>query len=176
MPIFKLPVGRLNTFYYQTPHDTTDLDPALAIINAISTAKDTLYFATYSFTYKPIADAVLAAHARGVKVYGLIDGTALKSKTTQIPALLAAGIDMRVWGGTWQLMHDKVFVVDGVTKNAKCGLGSYNWTNQAQKVNVEVLLICTGKQVARGLGPALQAQITMMREKGRPVVLPPTVG
>lgn len=168
---FKLPVGNLNSFYYQTPHDSDDLDPAKAIIEAISTAKSTLYFATYSFTYKPIADAVLAAHARGVKVYGLIDATALRSKTTQIPALIKAGIDIKQWGGQWQLMHDKVFVVDGTTKNAKCGLGSYNWTNQAQKVNIEVLLICTGRQVSRGLGPALQAQIMAGRDKGKDVVL-----
>lgn len=169
----RIPVGSLNSFYYQSPHPTPDLDPGQAIVDAISTAKESLYFATYSFTLKAIADAVLAAHARGITVYGLIDATALRSPTTQIPALIAAGIDIRQWGGQWQLMHDKVFVVDGTTKNAKVGLGSYNWTSQAQKENTEVLLICTGKQVSKGLGPALQAQITAARSKGKPVDLAP---
>lgn len=166
MPIRRVPVGSLNSFYYQSPHLTDDLNPEPALVAALASAKSTLYFAAYSFTLPSVAAAIIAARDRGVEVLGVVDASSIKGSTSQVPALVRAGINVRRWGSTWRLMHDKVFVVDGATKNAKAGLGSFNWTTQAEKNNTEVLLICTGTQVSRGLAGALESQIRLAHDTG----------
>ena len=168
----KLAVGKINSYYYQTPRDSEDLDPEAAILKAINSAKKSIYFAVYSFTLGAIADAIIAAKERGVTVIGVGDTQESAGRGSQIVRLAANGVDVRLWGTSGSLMHDKVFVVDGDTKTAKVGLGSYNWSNSAEKSNVEVLLVSTGVQVSRGLAPALIQQIETAYNSGTPVVIP----
>lgn len=167
---YLLPLGRINADYYQTPHTDSALDPAAAVIQAFTAATTSIHFAIYSLTHEGIADALIAAHLRGVTVLGVADAESAKASYSRVRTLGQAGIDVRVWGGAYRLMHDKVFVTDAGTRKSKAGLGSFNWTNQAEKVNVEVLLIARGVQVTRGLGPALVEQITTVHDRG--AVLP----
>lgn len=169
MTLFRLPVGRITASVFTSPHATPDLDPLPAILAMIDGAKRTLDFAAYSFTLAPVADAIIAAHTRGVTVRGVCDATSLNVSTTQIPRMAAAGIDVRKWGHAYELMHDKVIICDSSTRKAAVSLGSWNMSSQAERVNVEVLLICTGTQVGRVLAPALTAQIETAYENGSAV-------
>jgi phosphatidylserine/phosphatidylglycerophosphate/cardiolipin synthase-like enzyme len=165
---YDLAVGSVNAFVYTSPHASADLDPAPALIAALNAAKKTIFFATYSFTYAPFADALIAAHARGVQVRGVADASEAGQVNGQVPRLVAAGIDVKRWGSTFRLMHEKAFVVDGNS----VGLGSYNWTTQAEKSNVEILLIAKGAQVARVLAPTMTAQIQASYDAGATLAAP----
>lgn len=169
MSILRLPVGSINADYYQTPHPTQDYDPAEAVIKALTKAKFEVHFAIYSLTHKGIAAALLAAHERGLLVIGVADVHEVTGATSQVPALAAAGLNITKWGGNYRLMHDKSFVLDPGTSRCTVGLGSFNWTTQAEKSNIEMLLIARGVQVARTLGPAMQAQIDTAHAAGSPI-------
>lgn len=157
--MFRLPVGRISASVYTSPHATPDLDPLPAILNTIGSARQSIHFAIYSFTLIPVADAIIAAHDRGVTIRGVCDTLSLTTKTSQIPRLVAAGIDIHKWGAAYRLMHDKVLITDPGSRNATVALGSWNFTSQAEKANTEVLLTAAGSQVARILAPTLVAQI-----------------
>jgi|SRR5947209_567341 len=147
--------GYLNGDVFTSPHATADLNPEPALVAMLKGAKKSIRFAIYSFTLPSIADAIIAAHQAGIDVKGVANFDAWTSSTSQVPRLVAAGVDVRRWGKAYKLMHDKVAVVD----DTAVSLGSYNWTSQAEKVNVEVMLIVQGIQVARVLAPVLNKQI-----------------
>lgn len=166
MPLRSLAVGRVTAEYFQSPHPTADLDPAAALIRAIDGAKDLLLFGVYSLTHPDITAALLRAHARGVDICGVVDATQMNGSTNTAKSLVAAGIKVHSWGAPFRLMHDKVLVVD--TK--VCALGSYNWTTQAQKSNVEVLLVTHGR-VGNRLAQALSQQVLTTFNEGKPILI-----
>lgn len=53
-------------------------DCSLKIINVISQAKKQILVQAYSFTSKPIANALVQARKRGVEVKVILDGSQLK--------------------------------------------------------------------------------------------------
>lgn len=160
----RLSVGRVTAEYFQSPHPTADLDPATALVAAIDGAKGVLLFAVYSLTHPDITAALLRAHARKVDISGVVDATQLNGSTNTAKSLVAAGIRVQSWGGPFRLMHDKVLVVDSKV----CALGSYNWTTQAEKNNVEVLLLTRGR-VGNPLAQALSQQVLTTFNEGKPI-------
>lgn len=169
MPGPSLPVGRINADVFTSPHASPDMDPTPAVVAAIDSATSTIHFAIYSLTSTAIAQAILAAHLRGVAVVGVADAVEERVSTSKIRMLVEAGIDIRMWGSAYRLMHDKVLVVDGATPNAMVGIGSFNWTTQAEKSNVEALLVARGVQSSRILAPALIAQVVATHDAGTPL-------
>lgn len=160
-----LSVGRVTGAVYVSPHPSADLDPKPALLALINGAKQSIHFAIYSLTLDAVRDALIAAHQRGVTIRGIADATTVSGPTNDVAALAQAGIDVRVWGSHYHLMHDKVIVVDG----SKVGLGSYNWTTQAESSNVEVFFVCSGANVAKVLAPTLVTQIENAYAQGGPV-------
>lgn len=112
------------------------------IIALINDAQSTIYFAMYEFTLRDIADALVAAKERGVKVEGLVDaGESTNSYDAPIMSeLRAAGIPVETekHADGNGIMHIKAIVTDQAY-----ALGSYNWTNSATHENDEVLEIGT---------------------------------
>jgi phosphatidylserine/phosphatidylglycerophosphate/cardiolipin synthase-like enzyme len=96
----------------------------------------------------------------------VVDATQMGGSTSTAKSLVAAGIKVHSWGAPFRLMHDKVLVVD--TK--VCALGSYNWTTQAQKSNVEVLLMTRGR-VGNRLAQALSQQVLTTFSEGKPILI-----
>lgn len=166
-----IPVGRINADVFTSPHAAADMDPAPELIAAIGQATTSIHFAIYSLTHQGIADALAGALIRGVPIIGVCDATEAKAATSKIRSLVALGMDIREWGGNYRLMHEKLLVVDGATPNAVVALGSYNWTTQAEKSNVEVLMVAHGIQVSRALATTLIAQIIATHEKATPLTL-----
>jgi phosphatidylserine/phosphatidylglycerophosphate/cardiolipin synthase-like enzyme len=164
-----LPVGSINAAVFTSPHPTPDLDPLPALVKVIDNARTMLAFAIYSLTHPLIADALLRAHLRDVPIVGVVDASQRLGSTSKVEMLVAAGLDLRMWGGSYHLMHDKLLVADIDGRHPAVAFGSFNWTTTAETSNVEVLVIATGVQVSRVLGPALHSQILGTYAKGRSI-------
>jgi phosphatidylserine/phosphatidylglycerophosphate/cardiolipin synthase-like enzyme len=97
-------------------------------IAAINSAKSTLDIAMYAFTDKPIANALIAAANRGVKIRLYRDKTQVKDKNDVLKKtnlLQAPSIKVKVKNNQfWNIMHLKAYLVDGRFLRE----GSANWS------------------------------------------------
>jgi len=102
----------------------------------IKQAKRKIDIAVFFLTHKHIAEDLIAAHQRGVKVRIILDATAAKNEYTKHELLRAAGIPVKVenWGGK---MHMKAAAIDGQHVIA----GSMNWTSSGEFSNDENTLL-----------------------------------
>ena len=107
-----------------------------ALVKEIDAAKKTIYIHAYSFTSVPIAEAVLEAKHRGVKIEMLLDRSSSKGKGCQAVKLLDAKIPVRV-NTTKGLAHSKIFIIDDDT----IVTGSFNFSSRAESVNEENMLV-----------------------------------
>lgn len=106
-----------------------------AIVNAVNQAKTSILVQAYSFTSKPIAEALLQAHQRGVQVRILADKTS-RRKGEQAAHLAGLGVSVSV-DSAHAIAHNKVIVIDGKIVIT----GSFNFTTAAEKSNAENLLV-----------------------------------
>ena len=112
------------------------------LIALIEGAKTHIYFAVYTFTLKNVAEALVAAKARGVDVRGIVDSEQSANSYGRpiIDILVAGGVPVeteRHEGGNG-IMHIKALVTESAY-----AIGSYNWTNSATNINDEILEIGT---------------------------------
>jgi phospholipase D len=114
------------------------------ILNQINAAQEEIYVQAYSFTSKEIAEALVKAHQRGVKLHIMFDRTSTTSRGTKTHILKENGIDYiicKVPG----IAHNKVMVIDKKTIIT----GSYNFTTAADFRNAENLLIIEDTKLAQ---------------------------
>ena len=106
------------------------------IINVINGSEKYIYFAIYMFTKSNIADALIDAKNRGIKIEGITDrGNAADSyEKPIIQKLQAAGINLLTQKHPDGIMHIKTVVSEKAFAS-----GSYNWTASATVSNDEVL-------------------------------------
>jgi phosphatidylserine/phosphatidylglycerophosphate/cardiolipin synthase-like enzyme len=109
------------------------------VIKTIRTAKKSIHVAAYSFTSRPIAEALTAAHDRGVDVEVVLDKSQRRGKMATYIA--AHGVPTRI-NSHYSIMHDKFMVIDGKTLE----LGSFNYTAAAEKKNAENVLVIHGNK------------------------------
>lgn len=115
------------------------------VVKAIGEAHRTIRVAAYSFTSKPIAQALLKAHKRGVDVKVVVDKSQAKAKYTSARFLANVGIPTRI-DHRYAIMHSKFIVIDGVNVET----GSFNFTLAAEHKNAEnVLVLRNDAAVAR---------------------------
>ncbi len=115
-----------------------------ALVAEIGRAKKSIHVLAFSFTSEPIADALIAAHRRGVEVQVVVDKSQ-KSATKELAEEVAkAGV------ATWvdskhAIAHNKVIILDGKTVST----GSFNFTASAELHNAENLLIAHDPAMAK---------------------------
>lgn len=110
---------------------------ALAVVQkAIGAARSEILMACYEFTSGEIASALEAAARRGVKVEVVADWKASHDKYSQIGALKAEGIPVRL-DHRYAIEHDKFMVID----RADVETGSFNYTSAPVQHNAENALI-----------------------------------
>lgn len=142
--------AQINTFV--CPHSDPLLDPEPTLVEMINLAMHEILFAIYSFTLPDVAAALFAAQKRGVVVEGVADATEWsRSTNSQPPLLVSQGLDIKKLGSTYNLMHMKLIVID----SAHIGLGSYNWTTNAEKQNEEVFITIGSTKTALVLRDAI---------------------
>lgn len=107
-----------------------------AVVGAIEGAKKTILVQAYSFTSAPIAEALVAAHTRGVDVRIILDKSQETDRRSDCALVHAASIP--VWIDTVHgIAHSKVMILDSQAVIT----GSFNFTAAAEKSNAENLLV-----------------------------------
>ncbi len=114
------------------------------IVKNLDVAEKYVLVQAYSFTSKPIAEALVNAHKRGVKVKVLLDKSQRHGKGSKLSLLVDAGISVSI-DTKHSIAHNKVMIIDGVTVMT----GSFNFTNAAEDKNAENLLVLHDKVVAK---------------------------
>ncbi len=107
-----------------------------AVIQLAGKAQSYLDAACYTFTLNTIADQLVAAKQRGVRVRVIVDKTQASQQSSQAQRLAAVGIPV-LMNSHSGLMHDKFLVVDG----RSVATGSFNWTASATQRNDENLVV-----------------------------------
>ena len=114
-----------------------------AIRQALDNAKTTVLVQAYSFTSAPIAEALVRAHKRGVKVQVILDRSQRTQKYSSADFLVNSGISTRI-DAAHAIAHNKVIIID----NEVVITGSFNFTKAAEEKNAENLLVINHRQLA----------------------------
>ena len=115
-----------------------------AVIAEIKKAHDSIDIAMYELTSREIAQAIVEAKERHVKVKVSLDIAQIKDHFSKGRYLLKKGVEVKFHMGPG-LMHDKFAVID----DRIVITGSYNWTVTAEKKNAENLLLISDKVIAQ---------------------------
>ncbi len=109
---------------------------AQAIVKTIDASSSEVLVQAYGFTHNAIAQAIISAHQRGVKVSVLLDQKSDHTNRYVIDLLNNAQVSMRL-DGKHAIAHNKVILID---ENIVI-TGSFNFTNSAETRNAENFLI-----------------------------------
>jgi phosphatidylserine/phosphatidylglycerophosphate/cardiolipin synthase-like enzyme len=123
---------------------TPPVGAAAAIVRTIDASEREVLVQAYGFTHNAIAQALVRAHQRGVKVYVLLDKKSEKTNRYVIDMLTQAQVDLR-YDGKHAIAHNKVMVID----ESVVITGSFNFTNSAETRNAENLLLLKSGELAR---------------------------
>lgn len=130
---------------------TPSFEPIDKIVYLIDHSKKSIDVAMYSFTSRPLAQSLINAKKRGVKVRILLDGewNSPKNRYSKVEYLLKNGMDMRFakahkYYDRYGIMHNKFAIFDDKIVET----GSLNWTAQAPKANDENVLIIDRADIA----------------------------
>jgi phosphatidylserine/phosphatidylglycerophosphate/cardiolipin synthase-like enzyme len=110
-----------------------------AVVKELHAARREILVLAYSFSSKPIAQALIDAKTRGVKVEILLDRSNEAEAYSDLPFLMEQGLAPLI-DGQHAIAHNKVMVIDRRTLLT----GSFNFTHQAEMENAENLLIIKG--------------------------------
>lgn len=131
------------------------------MLDTIGAAKTSIAVAVYSFTSKPIAEALLQAHRRGVKVALVVDAGDAGKTYSAARFLGNQGVPVRT-NGRYAIHHHKFLVVDGTTVQT----GSFNYTASAAARNAENVLVISN---APGLAATYTTEWKRLWEEGDPM-------
>jgi phosphatidylserine/phosphatidylglycerophosphate/cardiolipin synthase-like enzyme len=109
------------------------------IVHEINGAHHEVLVQAYSFSSKPIAEALVAAKTRGVQVTVLLDKSNENEQYSDLPLFVEQGLAPLI-DAHHAIAHNKVMVIDRKTVLT----GSFNFTHQAEAENAENLLVIKG--------------------------------
>jgi phosphatidylserine/phosphatidylglycerophosphate/cardiolipin synthase-like enzyme len=114
------------------------------IVKAIDDSREEVLVQAYGFTHNAIAQALLRAQQRGVKVQVLLDKKSSQTNRYVIDLLEAAALPVK-FDGAHAIAHNKVMVIDA----SVVVTGSYNFTNSADTRNAENILVLRSPDLAK---------------------------
>ena len=125
---------------------TPDQSCLPSIIKSLDGAKSKILLLGYSFTSKPITEALISAKNRGVEVRLVLDHSQQfqKSSKESVELLLANRIDV-LFDHSVKIAHNKIIIVDDYLSIT----GSYNWSHSAEFNNAENLIFIKSNDVAK---------------------------
>jgi phosphatidylserine/phosphatidylglycerophosphate/cardiolipin synthase-like enzyme len=116
-------------------------DPEAVLLEVIGSARESLHVQAYVFTSRPIADALVAAHRRGVRVAVLADAEMnRRGRGNALPRLLEAGVPVAL-ETRYAAAHNKLLIADADASGCVVATGSYNFTWSAKNRNAENLIV-----------------------------------
>jgi phosphatidylserine/phosphatidylglycerophosphate/cardiolipin synthase-like enzyme len=110
-----------------------------AIVRELKNARREILALAYSFSSKPIAEALIQAKARGVRVEVVLDRSQEQEAYSDLALLHEQGLAPQV-DSHHAIAHNKVMIIDQRTLIT----GSFNFTHQAEVENAENMLIIKG--------------------------------
>nr|CCA22108.1 predicted protein putative [Albugo laibachii Nc14]CCA23400.1 predicted protein putative [Albugo laibachii Nc14] len=117
-------------------HSTTSL---VRLVRYLQNATHSLDICVFTITCNELADEVIAAHDRGLRVRVITDDRQATSLGSDVEKFISAGIQVRDDNASTH-MHHKFCIIDGnILLN-----GSFNWSRQAVIGNNENLAIHRG--------------------------------
>jgi phosphatidylserine/phosphatidylglycerophosphate/cardiolipin synthase-like enzyme len=114
-----------------------------AVVRELNRAKETVLVQAYSFTSAPIAQAMVSAFRRGVKVQVILDESQRSERYSSADFVAHARIPIFI-DAKHAIAHNKIIVIDGETVLT----GSFNFTKAAEEHNAENLLVIHDSQLA----------------------------
>lgn len=114
-----------------------------AIVNNIEKAEQSIFVQAYSFTSVPIAQALVKAHNRGVKVQIILDDSQQSEKYTSATFCSHAGIPTYI-DSKHGIAHNKIIIIDESTVIT----GSFNFSKAAEESNAENLVVIRNATIA----------------------------
>jgi phosphatidylserine/phosphatidylglycerophosphate/cardiolipin synthase-like enzyme len=115
-----------------------------AVISEIKKSKASIDIAMYSFTSREIAQALVEAKDRKVRVRIVLDKAQENETYSKGRYLFKRGFDVRYDTGLG-LMHNKFAIID----DRVVITGSFNWTASAEDRNEENLLILADQEIIK---------------------------
>jgi phosphatidylserine/phosphatidylglycerophosphate/cardiolipin synthase-like enzyme len=110
-----------------------------AVVAELKAARHEILVLAYSFSSKPIAQALIEAKTRGVKVEVVLDKSNEQEAYSDLPLLMEQGLAPLI-DSHHAIAHNKVMILDRRTLIT----GSFNFTHQAEAENGENMLILKG--------------------------------
>lgn len=114
------------------------------IIHQIDSAKSEIRIQAYSFTSAPIAEALLAAHKRGVTIQIILDKSQRTDKYSSYTFFKNTGVPVFI-DSAHSIAHNKIIIIDREIVIT----GSFNFTKAAETKNAENLLIIKSSELAQ---------------------------
>ena len=138
----------LGEYYQPKPvicecHFFTNASNEEKVVSMLRTCKKTLDIAIFSLTLDSIAEAILEAYQRGIKVRMIADDECAKNKGSNVKLIASVGVPCKTDNAIYH-MHHKFAVLDG----SVVIMGSFNWTGQAVKYNQENIFFYEDKNIA----------------------------
>ncbi|CAE7200377.1 unnamed protein product [Symbiodinium pilosum] len=115
------------------------------LLEVLDSARRTLDIAVFSISYKPLAEALVRAHRRGVMVRILSDDMQAKQQNSAVPDLIREGLQLRLDVSEKFHMHHKFVISDDATLIS----GSLNWTHAAVERGNENVVISRRSALCR---------------------------
>lgn len=168
-PAVATPSNEWYDLYFTTPEITAGQDPPIvsgpvqALIEGLGRAQRTLDVAVYELDVDAVADALIAAHKRGVQVRIVTDTDYLGE--TALLRVMAAGIPV-IGDAREPFMHHKFTVVDG----SEVWTGSMNYTLNDAYRNNNVLIHIRSVRLAENYAAEFEQLFTRQafEQAGRP--------
>ncbi len=115
-----------------------------AIVKSIHEAKTEILVQAFLFSNKPITEALIAAHKKGVTVRVIVDKEMERHHHNTVPELLKARIPTFI-DNKHRTAHNKVMILDTSTVIT----GSFNFIKSAETSNAENLLVIRSIPMAK---------------------------
>jgi phosphatidylserine/phosphatidylglycerophosphate/cardiolipin synthase-like enzyme len=115
-----------------------------AVVSALDHATNAVLVQASSFTSAPIAQALVNAHRRGIKVQVILDHSQRTEKYSEADFLRNSGIPTLI-DAQHAIAHNKIIIIDGYLVLT----GSFNLTRAAEERNAENLLVINDPVLAK---------------------------
>lgn len=142
--------GGSGTQVFFSPAPLTQESIRDEIIKRINLSRKSIDIAIYVFTAGPIAQALLDAKKRGVRIRIILDKMQIKRGTkgrSEYGFLVDNGFNPKVLSGIerFGIMHNKIAIYDGQVVQT----GSYNWSDNAESNSWENAVFIDDASVAQ---------------------------
>lgn len=132
--------GDVEVHSYFSPDDSV----AIALVDVIDSAEETVYFLAFSLTLDELGDALVRAQQRGIEVVGIMDDAQVGNTGGEYEFLRQNDVQVYLDERGVNL-HDKVLIVDETIVVT----GSYNFSSNAEYRNDENTLVIYSADLAK---------------------------